>query len=364
MRPNGDDPFCGGIVPFCDSRLTARAMRLFAAMTSERDLAETTRIAGLPADLTERDPLPLPYARCALWVELAARRLGERHFGALIGCLLRYGDQGPYGAYVLEAPTLLRALARGRRALPLIANAAGLATRVEAGHLVVQFDPGIRRVVGARHVDEHFPMLVTDLVRSYCGPDWRPGWIELPPDEALRGSALADHYGGCEVRRATAAGIAIPIADLRASNPTPSSALDALTLRDLPALLQARVPTCFEDAVRYAVRVGLRRGDLSADTVAALLDMGVRTLQRRLKVEGLSFRDIRLDETLSRGLALVRDSDASIKDIALALGYDEPRSFRRAFHARFGRSPSKVRASAETATGAALAAVGAASGPS
>ncbi len=363
MRPECDDPFGGGIVPFCDSRLTARAMRLFAAMTSEADLAETTRIAGLPADLTERDPLPLPYARCALWAELAARRLGERHFGALIGCLLRYGDQGPYADYVLEAPTLLRALARGRRALPLIANAARLATRVESGCLVLQFEPGIRRVVGARHVDEHFPMLVADLVRSYCGPDWRPGWIELPHDRAVSGSALADHYGGCELRQAAAAGIAVPIADLRASSPAPSSALDGLTLRDLPVLLQARAPACFEDAVRYAVRVGLRRGDLSAESVAALLDMGVRTLQRRLQVEGLSFRDIRLDETLLRGLALVRESDASIKDIALALGYEEPRSFRRAFHARFGQSPSEVRASIDAATGAALAAVAAASGP-
>ena len=364
MRPNGDDPIGGDVVPFCDSRLAVRAMRLFAALTSERDLAETTRLAGLPADLTDREPLSLPYARCALWTELAARRLGERHFGALIGRLLRYGDQGPYGAYVLEAPTLLRALARGRRALPLIANAARLATWVENGHLVVQYEPGLRRVIGARHVDEHFPMLVTDLVRSYCGPDWRPGWIELPPDEALSGSALADRYGGCELRPSGAAGIAIPIDDLRASNPTPPPTLDALTLRDLPTLLQARAPACFEDAVRYAIRIGLRRGDLSAETVAALLEMGVRTLQRRLRVEGLSFRDIRLDETLSRGLALVRDGDASIKDVALALGYDEPRSFRRAFHARFGRSPSEVRASAETATGAALAASSEAFGPS
>jgi AraC-like DNA-binding protein len=363
MRPNGHEPIGGDIVPFCDSRLAARAMRLFAAMTSERDLAETTRIAGLPADLTDREPLPLPYARCALWVELAARRLGERHFGALIGCLLRYGDQGPYGAYVLEAPTLLRALARGRRALPMVANAARVATRIENGHLVVQFHPGIQRVLGARHINEHFPMLVADLVRSYCGPDWRPGWIELPPDDALSGTALADHYGGCDVRPSGAAGIAIPMADLRASNPTPSAALDALTLRDLPALLQARAPACFEDAVRYAVRIGLRRGDLSADTVAALLDMGVRTLQRRLRVEGLSFRDIRLDETLSRGLALVRESDASIKDIALALGYDEPRSFRRAFHARFGQSPSGIRGGAEAAARTAIAAAGRAFGP-
>ena len=362
MRPDGYDPIGGDIVPFCDSRLAARAMGVFAALTSERDLAETTRLAGLPADLTDREPLSLPYARCALWLELAARRLGERHFGALIGCLLRYGDQGPYGAYVLEAPTLLRALARGRRALPFIANAARLATRVECGHLVVQFEPGIRRIVGARHVDEHFPMLVADLVRSYCGPEWRPGWIEIPRDEAMPGMALADHYGGCEVRRSGAAGIAIPIADLRASNPTPAAALDALTLRDLPALLQAREPACFEDAVRYAVRIGLRRGDLSAETVAALLDMGVRTLQRRLKVEGLSFRDIRLDETLSRALALVRESDAPIKDIALALGYDEPRSFRRAFHARFGRSPSEVRASADPGTRAAVVAAGEALG--
>ena len=358
MHPDGYTAIGGDIVPFCDSRLAARAMRLFAAMTSERDLEETTRIAGLPADLTDREPLFLPYARCALWAEMAARRLGERHFGALIGCLLRYGDQGPYGAYVLEAPTLLRALARGRRALPLIANAANVVTRIENGHLVVQYQPGLRRVVGARHVDEHFPMLVTDLVRSYCGPDWRPGWIELPRDEASTGTALADHYGGCEVRPSSASGIAIPIADLRAANPTPTATLDALTLRDLPTLLQARAPARFEDAVRYAVRIGLRRGDLSADTVAALLDMGVRTLQRRLKVDGLSFRDIRLDETLSRGLELVRESDASIKDIALALGYDEPRSFRRAFHMRFGQAPSEIRGGAEVAARAAIAAAG------
>ena len=94
----------------------------------------------------------------------------------------------------------------------------------------------------------------------------------------------------------------------------------------------------FEDAVRHAIRLGLLAGDASTEAVAARLDLGVRTLQRRLQADGLSFRDLRLDECLTRGATLLRDSDLTINQIARAIGYDEPRSFRRAIRARFGQS--------------------------
>lgn len=334
------------MVPFCDSRLLGTSFGMLAEMTSRRIADETALAAGLPPDLAETDPVFVPYARCAEWAERAARRLGERNLGAVLGARHSYRALGPYAHYVLEAPTLLHALGRARRALPLIANVSRVAAWRDGDHLVVGYRTGIEGAVGARHVEESLPPLIADLARGFHGADWRASWIALSGGSALCIPSLADRYGGVEVRPGRAPGIAIPMADLRAPNPAPPSAWTALTLRDLPSLAHGRAPKRVEDIVRQMIRLGLRTGDASCEAVAARLDLGVRTLQRRLASEALSFRELRLQEVLGRGRALLVEGDASIEDIARALGYDEPRRFRRAFRARFGCSPSQARAEA------------------
>ena len=72
--------------------------------------------------------------------------------------------------------------------------------------------------------------------------------------------------------------------------------------------------------------------------------MGRRTLQRALKTEGTSFREIRMRFIEARARTLLLESDLDVAAIARALGYDEPNSFRRAFRGWSGQTPDAFRA--------------------
>lgn len=86
--------------------------------------------------------------------------------------------------------------------------------------------------------------------------------------------------------------------------------------------------------------MGTRLLDLS--TIAIMMGMTPRTLQRRLKEENTTFQVIH--DTRRQQLAqdmLVRDID--IETIAATLGYSEPANFYRAFKAWTGLAPSEYR---------------------
>lgn len=81
---------------------------------------------------------------------------------------------------------------------------------------------------------------------------------------------------------------------------------------------------------------------LSIEAVAANFNVSVRTLQRKLKEEGISYLQI-VEEV--RKLLAVRyiKSETSIKQVAVALGYSEPSAFVRAFKKWTGKTPSAYR---------------------
>lgn len=81
----------------------------------------------------------------------------------------------------------------------------------------------------------------------------------------------------------------------------------------------------------------------SLDEVARALGTAPRTLHRRLRAEGTSFRGVK--EALRRELAVawLAQEGRSVAQVAADLGYSEPSAFFRAFHGWTGQSPSGYR---------------------
>ena len=79
------------------------------------------------------------------------------------------------------------------------------------------------------------------------------------------------------------------------------------------------------------------------ETLAAELNMTAATLRRRLHEEGATYQGIK--DQLRRDLAIsyLSDSDRSVVDIALELGFSERSAFHRAFQKWTGASPGEFR---------------------
>lgn len=82
---------------------------------------------------------------------------------------------------------------------------------------------------------------------------------------------------------------------------------------------------------------------LSIEAVADNFNVTVRTLQRKLKEEGISY--IRIIQEVRRALAVdyIKNTDAPIKEISVVLGYAESSGFVRAFKKWTGKTPSEYR---------------------
>ncbi|SMC20784.1 AraC-type DNA-binding protein [Andreprevotia lacus DSM 23236] len=85
--------------------------------------------------------------------------------------------------------------------------------------------------------------------------------------------------------------------------------------------------------------------DWRIDAVARQLNTSEATLRRRLVNEDTSFSDILNAARMDRALGMVMHGGAAIARIAEACGYQSPSRFTEAFRARFGLTPTALRAS-------------------
>ena len=89
----------------------------------------------------------------------------------------------------------------------------------------------------------------------------------------------------------------------------------------------------------------LPSGGVAEEKVAKQLSMSVRSLQRRLKEVGKTFRT--LLEAVRKDLAstYVRDPDIELVEVAFLLGFSDQSAFSRAYKRWTGNSPSETRKS-------------------
>ena len=81
----------------------------------------------------------------------------------------------------------------------------------------------------------------------------------------------------------------------------------------------------------------------SFDATAKLLEVNARSLRRQLQQQGISFRELRDELRTQLALKYLRNTHLPIEEIALALGFSDATSFRRAFHRWTGKAPSQIR---------------------
>lgn len=325
----------------------------FSQMVSILDRAASPAVvdraltaADLDRRTIERRAGYLPYRLEAVVLEHVARAMGDDHLGARLSGEFDYAAYTAYARYVLGARNLGDGLRRGRRAFPLISPGSAIVLQNAGEHLLIGRQTGLHGVIGRRHLEDAALFIIIQVVRHFLGAGWRPSWIEIPGREADRRAFLEDAIGAPVQMGREMPAVAVGLHSLSAPNPTPLKARNALAFQELPVLMGVAPPRTFEDVVREMLFAQLAARDLSEDVIANRLAMGTRTLQRVLKDEGTTFREVKARFVEDRASALLTGSDLPIEAISRHLGYIEPNSFRRAFKGRFGLSPSEFRAKA------------------
>ena len=124
-------------------------------------------------------------------------------------------------------------------------------------------------------------------------------------------------------------------------------ALRTMLKRALPlTVLQYRRDRLLGQRVRELLRTpqtATSATPATAEGLAARLHMSSRTLHRQLQEEGLSLQTLKDEVRREQAMDQLRRSSRPIKQIALAVGFRNEKSFSRAFRGWTGKSPGEFR---------------------
>ena len=163
----------------------------------------------------------------------------------------------------------------------------------------------------------------------------------------MRPEAAYESFFGVAPRHGLEHGVTFSAADARRPFLTASESLwqtfEPELRRRLPKL-EASAPLA--ERVRSVLLESLPSGEASIDVVARRLGLSSRTLQRRLKPEGISYKEIvrQTRERLARHY--LHKTTLPYAEISFLIGFEEPSSFFRAFREWTGETPEAVRLAA------------------
>jgi len=298
--------------------------------------------SGIEAEVFSNRDSVAPFVAICRVMDRAAKLTGQRHIGLEIGLAQDHRALGTVGQLVAHAPTLGEAIhdfVRNQHR-----NSRGAVTFLMPQGDGFHLGYGIydRYETGADQLYDLAMAVAVNAVRSLAGT--RAGPVEVLI--CHRGNASRSQYEaalGCPVR------LNQPYAALMLTAEAMRLAIaghDRVERERLAALLDSTSAVGtpdFNARVRHLLKPAILMGDASAETIARQVGMHIRTLNRRLKDEGVTFRAIEQQVRFSIACELLSLTDLEIADISETLAYGTPSAFDRAFRRWTGVSPTRWR---------------------
>jgi len=295
------------------------------------------------ADLASSEDRIL-YAAYVGLIERSAALLGDPGYGLKLGASYGVRDVGLLGFITLNSPTLEDAFANIERYVRVTNEGIDAVFEADGQGGTLRFretDPSLR---GLRHNSEQAAAQIVRGARELTRRKATPLRVEFMH---ARPEGRIDYEGilGCPVKfRAEWDGVVFAAETLR----LPVIGADSTLLRVLESACRKiigpapRKPDLIH-SVREHVVQRLAKGAPPLDDVARQLGLSTKTLERRLRERGASYRA--LVEGIRRDLAerYLSDTDLRLQQIAYLLGYSEPAPLVRAFKRWTGSTPMQYR---------------------
>lgn len=265
--------------------------------------------------------------------------------GLDIGRALSPGTHGYLGFLAMASPDLRSALEAFGKYAPSRVSFVQYPTRESGDSLVCDVNVHIRgNPVATRCAVEACTVVMLQVIQFVLGDPLTTGSVEFTFAEPEYADRYREFIQAPIVFSAPANRIILPLSLAATRNAFADHQNYELALSRCQALLDGLSASsqCFSDRVR-SVLLSSPIGRLGEDEAAAQLFITKRTMARRLKREGNSFRQLR-DEVLgSIAQSYLSESRLSVEAIAEILNYHDSASFRRAFKRWFGLTPQAYR---------------------
>ena len=303
-----------------------------------KDYREQLKMCHCPVRADFNAPeLIIPTNRLWQFIEESGRNLRDIDTGWAVA--MSYGvEGGGYFGYQLENQASLR------EAISFYSTTISSHASVSHGKLKTSDDSlWFYRATHPQKSSAYFQVeqyalgTLLHTVRSYLGDSWRPRRIAIVNSPRRPGRlAIAK---SCDALITTAERAAIEV---------PLSALDEKPVK-LPNSINQPMPPAkpfpegLPDILTQMLTNYVLDYPLTLTAVSDILEIQPRTLNRRLEVYGMSFRDIRNRVLVVRAKMEIEKGELSMGEISKLLGYCNQSAYSRAFSALVGISPTEFR---------------------
>lgn len=303
--------------------------------------------AGLDPSLFADPDNTIPFTDGGRLLALCASRTGCPHLGLLMGERQGLSVLGPLGHLARHAPDLGTALRDIILFLHVHDRGAVPALRISGDRALLGYTIYQSEVPGTLQIYDAAVAIIYRLLQELSGPGWEASEVRLchplpadiKPYRRIYRTRLrfgAECYGvvfetACLDRPVAGAD---PVVYRRTLQQI--SALSALDSGDIVGQIRR--------VLRRLLVGGAGKVDTSLAEVARMFSLHPRTLNRRLRDQGTSFKALIDALRYEMARQLLRDTCLPAAEIAAALDYSEPSAFNRAFRRWSGMAPLAWRA--------------------
>ncbi|WLT40472.1 AraC family transcriptional regulator (plasmid) [Synechocystis sp. B12] len=268
----------------------------------------------------------------------AAQREGIEDLGWLVGERTELDELQAFGRLISQATTLYEAITITIKLMQIF-NSQECFWLGEKGDQA-WFGQQFTQLDGDSHHASHFSLtLMLKLIRQVTGKNWHPQLIysqtpylgkinDLPVSEALINTRQ-----GISAIVFPRKFLSLPL------HPVTNTDHDG----DYDILLSSAPSLGFSDSLQQAINPFLKERYPSVQLAANLSQMSVRTLQRRLSEDKITYSELVTRLRYQKAIQLLGDRQIKIIDIAVELGYQDPAHFTRAFKQWTGVTPQHFR---------------------
>jgi len=334
---------------FCDNLHTMFAMAI--TITGHRDSMVRVGVLGrIPSVLhtLETDPGPIfedvgftleefkdadrqiSYLRAGRLLARCVEDSGCQHFGLLLGQSSSPSLLGVPGFMVHSAPNVARALDDLLYNLDLHDH--GGSPTLDSSNGVTVFgytihQPGVK---AAEQIYDLSIAVVYNIMRTLCGSSWAPLEIMLARKKPRDVWPYRRFFKAPIRFDAAQSAVAFSSRWLKYEAPSADEFLHDHLEKEARVLHQLQHRELL-DRLHEVLHLGILNRRFSVQEISAKFKINERTLHRRLKAAGTSFRHELDGARQALALQLLSNTDLSIMEISDVLAYKGPSSFIRAF---------------------------------
>lgn len=284
----------------------------------------------------------LPYIRASQLLARCVEATNCEQLGFLLAQQAGPSHLGVAGFLVRTAPRVEQALQSLVENLDLHDEAGTLTLDVGTEFTSMSF---VLNLPGVEAVDQIYDMatvIMYNIMQALCGPDWNAATVRLGRREPEDTAPYRKFFGNILLFDSTVCGISFNNKYLNQKPPTADSLLYQHLEREAREMHALQHQELMEE-LPAVLRRGLLTEQFAARHIAEVFGLHERTLHRRLRASGTSFRS-ELDQARKAvSEQLLASTSLQVCDIANALGYADSSGFIRAFQRWSDISPTSWR---------------------